>query len=65
MTHTTQDNTGGDLLAEAMKLPEVAALVEAARNMRASYIPFVEDEFRATYAIDAALAPFTAAKETP
>lgn len=64
MTHTTQDNTGGDLLAEAMKLPEVAALVLEALNLieacdRLGVTGGNLDTART------ALAPFTAAKETP
>ena len=71
----TQDNTGGDALAEAMKLPEVAALVAAlidaveslewcARDgrMTKSQSMLVE---KWAHENRIALAPFTAAKETP
>ena len=77
-----QDNTGGDLLAEAMKLPEVAALVEAVTqelDARLIYEATPTDRggnsgskgtaltnwTRARATVAAALAPFTAAKETP
>lgn len=51
--------TDADLLAEAMKLPEVAALVEAARRSLTDVNPLWVPSMRA------ALVPFTAVKETP
>ena len=65
--------TSADLLAEAMKLPEVAALVEAARSVNRDNIHGNglegfrkhKDRLRITLNnLDAALTPFTAAKAT-
>lgn len=74
----TQDNTGGDALAEAMKLPEVAALVNAISdaidanptelnlgNYDHDDVCRLQNEAIDVWQIlSAALAPFTAAKET-
>ena len=68
----TQDNTGGDALAEAMKMPDVAALVAATRRQVENVERWLEtgtpagpDESKTIYdAMTSALAPFTAAKAT-
>ena len=65
--------TNADLLAEAMKLPDVAALVEAALdgNELAHGVSFMKSKiiaewgYRVESKLLTALAPFTAAKETP
>lgn len=63
--------TDAELLAEAMKLPEVAALVDASDALgfwmsAALEDPKVCDEMKAVINVwFSAIAPFTAAKETP
>ena len=62
--------TDADLLAEAMKLPEVAALVDAVETLRQEawgYGSIYETEFHAHVhdTLYDALTPFIAAKETP
>ena len=64
---------GNELLAEAMKLPEVAALVEAIAECQSALTDFLNmyPQMVKGFMVDAensakaALAPFTAAKETP
>lgn len=65
--------TNAELLAEAMKLPEVQALVAATRRQVENVERWLEtgtpagpDESKTIYdAMTSALAPFTTAKETP